>query len=135
MHHNLCTLLSVGHVLTHHCIRTCPECESYYQSEGSLTDELVDRSESVFCHLHLDVIVCKAYCSEPDGGDKHQNHVDITQSSEEKAWHNGGYEDDDASHCRDAFLSYIIRINGFIALGLSDIVSLHPFDEVLAKPY
>ena len=133
--HALHTHLLGGDVLTDDCIGACPERQSYSQTQEGLSHQLIDRSQSVLCHLHLDIVVDETYQAKPQRGTHYQQQVDIAQSAEQQTGHQCGHYYDDASHGGHTFLLHAVRIYLGVSLGLVATVVVHPTYEVLAKPH
>ena len=136
MRHNLFHALPLDfNVLADDSVGTHPQRQTDDQTEQSLTDKLVDGAQTVLRDAQLDVVVGKAESAEPDRGEEHHEHVDVAQTSQQQAGHEGGNDDDDTAHGGHADLVHPEGVDGRVALGLAAAPGLHPLDEVLAEPH
>ena len=80
-----------------------PHGDSHQQPKTYLSDDLVFPLQAVLVVVfQFPVVVEEAYCSHPESGHKHEDHVDVGQIAEQQARHEDGKDDDHTSHCRGA---------------------------------
>ncbi len=123
------------HHFVHAHGRTETQGESDDESESDLSGDLDPSVESVFVLAEgLDIIIREAECAHEEGGDEHEDHVDVRQFAEQQAGQEDGGDDDESAHSRYAFLRHIEGVGFLVALGLRDIMALHIIDEGIAEP-
>ena len=69
-----------------------------------------------------------------NGGDNHQDDVDVTDAGKEQHGNQDGHDDDDAAHGGDTLLLFTVGVDGGVAHLLIDFLAAHKLDKILAKP-
>ena len=117
------------HVFADHDVRTEIERQADNQPETHLGDDLEASVQPLFILLEdLDIVVCKAQCAQPDGGDEHKDQVDVVQPGEEEQGDDDGDDDDDAAHRRCTFLAQLTFETQF-ADGFADLEAAQAVDD------
>ena len=83
-HHLFCALTFTLDVLADDGVGTHPERQADDQTEHCLSQQLPDGAHAVLRLLHLDVVVGKAKSAEPQGGEEHEEHVDVAESAQQQ---------------------------------------------------
>ena len=123
------------HIFAHHCIGAQVEHNAHNEPYRHLAHNFVFAFQSFFVAAeNLDVVVEKSQKSQPQGGDNHQDEVNVAHAAQQQHGHQYGNDDDDAAHRRYAFFLGAEGIDGGVACRLGYFLPLHKLDEVLAKP-
>ena len=134
-HHNFLIGLHLTNGLTHHGIRTEPERQTHNEADRHLTHNLIHALQAFLVTFeNLDIVIQETQEAQPDGGDNHEQQIDVTHTTQQNHRHQDRDDDDDTTHRRHAFLRHAKGVDGRIALCLKDLTTLHELDEVLAKP-
>ena len=117
------------HVFADHDVRTEIERQADNQPEAHLGDDLEAPVQPLLVFLEdLDIVVCKAQCAQPDGGDEHKDQVDVVQPGEEEQGDDDGDDDDDAAHRGCAFLAQL-TLKAQLADGFADLKAAQAVDD------
>src|SRR5690606_37159971 len=89
--------------------------------------------QSFFVFLkNLDVIIYKAYSSQPNGSNKQKYNIDVVQVSEKQSRNQNSSHDHQASHRRCSFL-LILPFQSKISHSFTYLLISDPSDDFMAK--
>src|SRR3712207_169676 len=112
-----------------------PKRQSHDETDGYLTHNLVLSLQSILVFLeYFDVIVQETEEAQPYGCGNHEQQVDVAHTAQEDYRYQNGYDKDDTTHSRHAFLLRSERVDRGVALCLRNVSPLHEFDETFTKP-
>ena len=83
---------------------------------------------------HLDVVVGKTESTAPDGGNDHEQHVNVVELAQQQARHQDGNDDDDTAH-RGSTLLLQLALKPQVAHNLAHLHELKAVDDATAKYY
>ena len=104
---HLLVLLSLRNILTHYCVRTQPECQTYDEANRHLTYNLIDALQTFLVLTeYLDIVIHEPQEPQPYRCDNHEQQIDVSHSSQQDYRHQNAHNDDDATHGGDTLLLF-----------------------------
>ena len=107
--------------------------EAYTKSQRHLSEDFKLTRKALLVFLEdLYVVVNKAYQAQPQGGNKHRNHIDVVQFGKEQGGDDDGRKNQQAAHGGGAFF-LLLPLQAKVAHRLTNRLATNKADEALTK--